>query len=141
MTGPKKEHAFLGFDGCVDAHRQRDGHLIAIFASVASGIESDPELPWSVSCEDHNTCVCTPTLDAARRCKTDDFCDDCRDKQPATAELSSLARSAIQGDRRDRQRETRTAQVAPEEAESDRQIKGGWTCCWAMTTTLRTSAP
>lgn len=91
MTGPKKEHAFLGFAGCVDAHRQRDGHLIAIFASVASGIESDPELPWSVSCEDHNTCVCTPTLDAARRCKTDDFCDDCRDKQPATAELSSLA--------------------------------------------------
>lgn len=69
--------------GCVDLHfcEHGTGPLVGVYRSAESGIESDPETPWTVVCEEHHTCVCVESRRAAMStaATTRNFCDDCRD--------------------------------------------------------------
>lgn len=43
-----------------------DGHLAVVLHGLDSGIESDPENPWVVLCDDHSTIVSARTLADAK---------------------------------------------------------------------------
>jgi len=79
-----REYGFNGLAGCVTQFRSRATRTrVGIYHSMQSGMESDPELPWSSVCEEHHTLVSHPTLEDARRTRDPrDFCDDCREAQP-----------------------------------------------------------
>lgn len=76
-----REYAHNGLAGCVSQRRSRvTGTLVGIYCNEQSGMESDPETPWSVVCEVHHTLVCVETLYAAQRTNDpSDFCEDCQD--------------------------------------------------------------
>jgi hypothetical protein len=67
--------------GCVALRfgNRGKGPIVGVYRNAESGMESDPETPWSVVCESHNTIVCIETRSAAKSI-TDpaEFCDDCR---------------------------------------------------------------
>lgn len=71
--------------GCIRLSycRNRSGPLVGIYRNAESGMESDPETPYSVVCEEHNTLVSVETLRIAGNTATDtcNFCDDCREAQ------------------------------------------------------------
>jgi NADH:ubiquinone oxidoreductase subunit F (NADH-binding) len=72
--------------GCVRLSycRRGTGPMIGVYKSDEAGMESDPETPWSVVCEEHNTIVCTFTRAEAMSTASDsrNFCDDCRELAP-----------------------------------------------------------
>lgn len=69
--------------GCIDLHfsQHGTGPLVGVYRNKESGIEIDPETPWSVVCQKHNTLVCVESRAAAMSTSADtrNFCDDCRD--------------------------------------------------------------
>lgn len=83
----KKPKQYPG--GLVKQWRARDTHhLVGLYHSEQSGIESDPELPWSTVCEAHHTLVSHSTMAAARACRSgSEFCDECR------AEIDPVAKT------------------------------------------------
>lgn len=86
-NGPRRSYSTNNLGGCVQQRKCRATKmLVGIYSSYEAGMESDPELPWSVVCETHGAIVCTETLYAAQRTATDttNFCDECRDIQERT---------------------------------------------------------
>lgn len=80
----KAIYAFNGLAGCVIQRRSREtGTLVGLYHSLQSGMESDPELPWSTVCEDHSSIVSHPTLRDAKHFLgyPTQWCDDCREKE------------------------------------------------------------
>lgn len=80
----RKQYHFAGLAGCVVQNiSKKTGTLTGLYASLQSGMESDPELPWVTVCEPHNTLVGHPTMDAARYTLPDptNWCDDCRENE------------------------------------------------------------
>lgn len=69
-------------DGCVQLRRCRaTGTVVGVYRSVAAGIETDPELPWSTVCEEHHTVVCSATRQLAEVAACyPDFCEECQPK-------------------------------------------------------------
>jgi len=77
-----KEYTHNGLSGCVQQTRSRiTGTLVGLYHGDQSGIESDPEVPWTTVCEEHNTLVCHRTLRLARDHAPDPtgWCQECRD--------------------------------------------------------------
>lgn len=69
------------YAGLIDQRRARSTKtLVGLYRSVESGLEADPEFPYSTVCEEHGSIVSHATLDAARRSmpRPDEWCDDCR---------------------------------------------------------------
>ena len=62
------------------------GTRVGVYSSVEAGLEVDPELKYSVVCEDHGSIVGVSTLVDARSCATepDSWCDECREIGKAT---------------------------------------------------------
>jgi len=60
---------------------RKTGTLVILVQSDEGGIESDPELPWSLVCVDHGGCVCFETQRQARDhlSHPDDWCPTCQD--------------------------------------------------------------
>lgn len=78
----KKRYTFNNLAGCVVQRISRiTKTLVGLYSSEQSGMESDPELPWSTVCEVHHTLVSHETLAAARATLPDptNWCDDCRE--------------------------------------------------------------
>lgn len=74
-------YAFNGLAGCVTQRKCREtGTLVGLYHSDQSGMESDPELPWTTVCEKHNTLVSHTTLALAKMTLSHPtaFCDECR---------------------------------------------------------------
>jgi hypothetical protein len=57
------------------------GTLVVLVHSAEQGIEDDPDLPWTLLCDDHDSCVCFERQSDAWACMSQPemFCDDCRD--------------------------------------------------------------
>lgn len=71
--------------GRVEVRRARaTGTLVGLYRSVEGGMENDPELPWSVVCEDHSCLVSTATRATARSAMAcpNDWCPVCRGEEP-----------------------------------------------------------
>jgi hypothetical protein len=85
--GPKTQHSFNGLAGCVVQRiSRRTGTLVGLYASDDSGMENDPEFPWSTVCEKHGILVSHRTLKLARESlpQPDEWCDECRETLDAT---------------------------------------------------------
>lgn len=70
--------------GLVEQRRARStGTKVSLYRSAEGGMESDPELPWSVVCEDHHCLVSTETRAQARSAMScpDDWCPVCRGEE------------------------------------------------------------
>lgn len=75
---------FNDLAGCVVQSKSREtGTLVGLYHSLQSGMESDPELPWTTVCEEHNTLVSHPSLQTAKNSLPfpTSWCDDCRQKE------------------------------------------------------------
>jgi hypothetical protein len=71
-----------GVPGLVQSRKARTtGTVVGVYDSLAQGIESDPDLPWSTVCEDHGSVVSHHALRDALSwaAHSDGWCDDCRD--------------------------------------------------------------
>ena len=76
-----KQYTFKGLAGCVVQRVSRKTKtLVGLYHSEQAGMESDPDLPWTTTCEKHSTLVCHETLALARSSVPDPtlWCDDCR---------------------------------------------------------------
>lgn len=76
----EKQYEFNGYAGCVTQRTSRaTGTLVGVYRADQAGIDADPEAPWAVVCESHNTILTVATLMLAKA-STDprDWCDDCR---------------------------------------------------------------
>jgi len=90
-TRKPKVYRYNGLAGCVIQSVSREtGKLVGLYHSVQSGMEGDPELPWTTVCEEHNTLVSHPSLQAAKNSLPfpTSWCDDCRQKEK---EMTSTA--------------------------------------------------
>lgn len=66
--------------GRVEARKARStGTLVGLYRSAEGGIESDPELPWSVVCEDHGGVLSMETraMASTAMSQPDDWCPVC----------------------------------------------------------------
>jgi hypothetical protein len=75
--------------GLVEQRRARStGTLVGLYRSVEAGMESDPELPWSVVCEPHGGIVCTESRAHGRSAMScpDDWCPVCQGDEPDPSE-------------------------------------------------------
>jgi hypothetical protein len=66
--------------GRVEVRRARStGTLVGLYRNSESGMESDPDYPWSVVCEEHGCLVCVETRAGARSCMSSphDWCPQC----------------------------------------------------------------
>lgn len=76
-----------GRAGCISLRfcRRGAGPLTGVYRNAEAGLESDPDLPWSVVCEKHHTLICTTSRAMAESTSTDtrNFCDDCREADTA----------------------------------------------------------
>jgi hypothetical protein len=55
------------------------GAVISLYRSAESGIESDPELPWTTLCEEHSTLVCHTTRALAEsHLAMPEWCEPCQ---------------------------------------------------------------
>lgn len=84
-----------GLAGCVEQRRSRaTGHLVTLYHSVQSGIEMDPETPWTLVCEEHSSCVCHSSLREARgwMAEPDQWCEPCREELAKRAASESTIR-------------------------------------------------
>lgn len=80
MSRIRKHYSFAGFAGCVVIKASPvTGSMVGVYSSEQSGMESDPEYPWSTVCEVHNSCVCHHTLKLAFLAVRDssDWCEAC----------------------------------------------------------------
>ena len=80
----KKRYAFNDLAGCVVQRISRKTKtLVGLYSSEQSGMEIDPEWPWSTVCEEHNTLVSHGSLAAARATLPDptNWCDECREAE------------------------------------------------------------
>lgn len=59
---------------------RRTKTLVGLYNSAESGIEMDPELPFTTVCEEHHNLVCHPTRQIARSMLSvpDEWCEECR---------------------------------------------------------------
>lgn len=66
--------------GLVERRRCRlTGLHVGLYDSLASGMESDPELPWSTVCEEHGSIVSHPTQKLARsHMAMPEWCEECQ---------------------------------------------------------------
>lgn len=67
--------------GCVQLRRARQtGRVVGVYDSAESGIECDPDLPWTTVCEEHGILVCHPTkaLALSHASDPEGWCEDCR---------------------------------------------------------------
>lgn len=66
--------------GRVELRRARStGTMVGLYRNAESGMESDPETPWSVVCEEHGCLVCVATREIGRASMNcpDDWCPQC----------------------------------------------------------------
>lgn len=71
-----------GHAGLIHRARSRQTKtVVGIYRAAEAGIDTDPDLPYAVVCEDHATCLSVATLSHARATASDpgNWCDDCRD--------------------------------------------------------------
>jgi hypothetical protein len=79
----KIRSASLRLDGLIERRRCRKTRTwVGIYRSAEAGIETDPdpELRYSLVCEDHGSVVCVGSVQRARQEASDStgWCDDCR---------------------------------------------------------------
>lgn len=67
--------------GCVALRYNRQGMLVGIYRSDEAGLESDPELPWSVVCEAHGGIISTQSRRFAESAAAStDWCPTCQEE-------------------------------------------------------------
>jgi hypothetical protein len=67
-------------EGRVECRRARStGTLVGLYRSGEGGLEDDPELPWTVVCEDHSALVSMATREQGRTAMScpEDWCPYC----------------------------------------------------------------
>jgi len=84
--------------GCVSlSYSRRTGALRGVYRAADQDLDTDSG-KWATICEDHGTICQHGSQAAARATDTDDFCDECRERQdnaPKPAERITAANAAI----------------------------------------------
>jgi hypothetical protein len=75
---------------------RKTGFVVGLYESAASGIESDPDLPYMTLCEEHSNLVCHETrrLAASFVAVPWEWCAECETVVTAMAEFATWRASA-----------------------------------------------